>query len=92
MPRPRTEYPSGVDFPRNRLLTLNEVGQVLGLKYSATRQLVVVGALPVVRLAGQSMRVRPRDLEEFIASGGMEYAPRGRTPKTTRQDRQGVEP
>ena len=75
MPRTPREYESGVEFPRNRLLTLKEVGAVLGLKYHAARKLVVVGALPVVRMAGQTMRVRPRDLERFISAGGLDYAP-----------------
>jgi len=48
-----------------RLLTVQEVSQILHLGRSTVYQLIQLGDLPCVRF-GRSVRVRPGDLEEFI--------------------------
>ena len=50
-------------FPQ--LLTAREVSQILRLGHSTVYQLLQRGDLPCVRF-GRSVRVRPKDLEEFI--------------------------
>ena len=55
-----------------RLLTLQEAGPRLGLSYWATRDLVLRGHLPCVRLPGKHGKnlrrilIDVRDLEEFV--------------------------
>lgn len=49
-----------------RLLTLPDVGRILGLGRTRVHQLTASGALTVVRI-GRAVRVSPGDLEQFIA-------------------------
>jgi excisionase family DNA binding protein len=52
-------------FNCERLLKPNEVADFLNISRSFAYQLLQTGAIPVVRL-GKSVRVRPKDLENFI--------------------------
>lgn len=60
------------------LLTLAEVGDVLGLGRTRIHQLSASGALTVVRI-GRAVRVRPTDLDAFIMEH-CEAAGRGTVP------------
>jgi excisionase family DNA binding protein len=49
------------------LLKINEVAFRLGISRSFAYNLLMSGALPVIKI-GRSRRVRPVDLEQFISS------------------------
>ena len=49
------------------LLKINEVAFRLGISRSFAYNLVMSGALPVIKI-GRSRRVRPADLDQFISS------------------------
>ena len=51
----------------NRLLRPEEVAPRLSVSMSTLRRLITAGRLPVVRV-GHAIRIRPQDLEGFIAS------------------------
>jgi excisionase family DNA binding protein len=53
----------------DRLLTLPDVVAYLQLSVRTIRRLIASERLAVVRL-GRAIRVRPRDLEAFVASSG----------------------
>jgi excisionase family DNA binding protein len=53
----------------DRLLTLQDVASYLQLSVRTVRRLIASERLAVVRL-GRAIRVRPRDLEAFVASSG----------------------
>lgn len=61
---PATPTPRA-DAPR-LLLTKPEVGHALGLSTRTVENLLAAGELPGVKI-GRSIRVRPSDLETFIA-------------------------
>jgi predicted site-specific integrase-resolvase len=48
------------------LLSLCEVGEVLGVSLRTARRYAEAGAFPLVRLSKRSVRVRPEDLARFI--------------------------
>ena len=50
----------------NTLLNANEVAQILNVSLPHTYQLMRRGDIPTVRM-GKSVRVRPEDLEEYVA-------------------------
>jgi len=54
-------------FSRLSLLKAAEVAQILNISMGLAYRLMQRGELPSVRL-GRSVRVRPVDLEQFIAS------------------------
>jgi excisionase family DNA binding protein len=51
------------------LLTLKEVAATLNVSYLRAAELTREGMLPCVRI-GRQVRVRPEDLERFVAEGG----------------------
>ena len=54
-------------FSRLSLLKAAELAQILNISIGLDYRLMQSGVLPSVRL-GRSVRVRPADLEQFIAS------------------------
>ena len=69
-PGPTTPTPNdlGVLYGgRNRLLTVREVAEQLGLCAATVYRLCESGELPHVRIV-QSIRIRPADLEGFLAA------------------------
>jgi excisionase family DNA binding protein len=56
---------SDVTLPR--LLTAQEVANILNISRSFAYTLLQTGQIPSIRL-GRSVRVRPQDLEEYIDS------------------------
>jgi excisionase family DNA binding protein len=52
-----------------KLLTLDQVAEVLSVTYARAAGLARESVIPVVRL-GRQIRVDPIRLQEFIASGG----------------------
>ena len=50
-----------------RLLKGQEVAQILNVSKALAYRLMAQGQLPTVKL-GRSVRVRPEDLEEFVAT------------------------
>jgi excisionase family DNA binding protein len=57
---------------KRRLLTVPEVAERLGVSRDWAYQMATAGALPVLRLGqrpgrGQVLRVRPEDLDEWLA-------------------------
>lgn len=56
----------GVDGADGRLLRLDEVAQRLSISKSMAWKLVAFGQLRSVRI-GRAVRIRPRDLEEYVA-------------------------
>jgi excisionase family DNA binding protein len=55
-----------VEGSDGRLLRLDEVAQRLSISKSMAWKLVAFGQLRSVRI-GRAVRIRPRDLEEYIA-------------------------
>lgn len=58
---------NAVDSPAGRLLRIDEVAERLAVSRSMAWKLVTYGQLPSLRI-GRSVRVRPADLEGYIAS------------------------
>lgn len=54
----------------DKLLRVPEVADRLGVTPSRLYDLVRTGALPVVRI-GRQLRVHPKQLEEWLAGGGV---------------------
>jgi excisionase family DNA binding protein len=52
-----------------RLLTLEQLAEVLGVSYARAAELARRNMIPTVRL-GRQIRIDPGRFEEFIASGG----------------------
>jgi excisionase family DNA binding protein len=52
------------------LLTVNETAAILNVSERTVRRLVAAGAIPVVSI-GRSVRLRPRDINQLIADGGV---------------------
>ena len=61
------------------LLSVNKVAETLGLGRSTVYQLISRGELPAARF-GRAVRVRPEDLEEFIAAKMNGVGDRGSYP------------
>jgi excisionase family DNA binding protein len=55
----------------DRLLTANEVCEILGIKMNTLRKWTSIGRLPVIRLSGKGgpVRWREKDLQSFIEKG-----------------------
>ena len=53
--------------PTVKLMKANEVAQVLSISQSQTYHLMQIGELPSIRCGGL-VRVKPEDLENFIAN------------------------
>lgn len=51
----------------DRLLSLPEVARYLGIARSTAYLLARKGELPSIRIARRVVRVRPQDLERFVA-------------------------
>ncbi len=70
-PKRRTPQPASQEplppLDPNRLLRPEEVAPRLSVSMSTLRRLITAGRLPVVRV-GHAIRIRPQDLEGFIAS------------------------
>ena len=68
-----------------RLLTIDEVAEILSVSRARTYELARTGALPTVRL-GRQVRVSEGALRQFIDSGGYKLAggcraaPAGKAP------------
>jgi len=87
-PGPTTPTPNdlGVLYGgRNRLLTVKEVAEHLGVCTATVYRLCELGELPHVRIV-DSIRIRPADLEAFAVSGRVTAARGGtsRIPKAQR--------
>lgn len=54
-----------------KCLTIQEVAETLSISYSTAYKLVRTGALPSIRVGKAGRRVTTRQLEQFIASGGV---------------------
>jgi excisionase family DNA binding protein len=50
------------------LLTVDDVARILRLSKEAVYRMTWQGVLPTVRLGPGSVRIDPRDLEEFLAA------------------------
>ena len=59
--------PIKTDPARERLLTLPDAAEILGLSLKTLRRRVAAGDLPVIR-DGRLVRVHPNDLERYIAA------------------------
>ena len=57
-----------MDEPRNRLLTIPQVADLIGFKPNKTYQLIAAGVIPSRRI-GRSVRVPLRELERWMATG-----------------------
>ena len=55
------------------LLTLEQVANLLQVKYCRAAEMARIGLIPVVRL-GRQVRVCPLKLEAFVANGGKPLA------------------
>ena len=62
-----------VGEPFDRLLTLKEVGLILGLSERSVRRIVRAGDLPAIRI-GASPRIRSADLRAYL-DGAPAYYP-----------------
>jgi excisionase family DNA binding protein len=60
-------HPAAHPYVEQRLLTRHEVGAILAVNLRHVDRLLATNELPVVRI-GKSVRVRPADLDEFIAN------------------------
>jgi excisionase family DNA binding protein len=55
------------DLASGQLLKAVEVARILQISRTAAYRLIASGDLPGIRFAGKTVRVRPQDLEKFIA-------------------------
>lgn len=55
------------DLPATILLTYGQAAELLGVSDRTVWSLVKKGELPAVRLAGRTVRIDRRDLDQFIA-------------------------
>lgn len=55
-----------VDGPAERLLRIEDIAERLNVSRSMAWKLIAIGQLRSIRI-GRSVRVRPADLEEFVA-------------------------
>lgn len=81
MKRPRKDRPTGSD----RLLSVGEVAQKLGLSEDVVRSLMDSGELKAVRTGGGHRRCPPEAVKQFKARDGRPKADRASTPKTNRR-------
>jgi excisionase family DNA binding protein len=54
---------------RDRLLTVREVAERLGISLRSVWTLAAAGALPRIRIAGRSTRFAPMDVDALIERG-----------------------
>jgi excisionase family DNA binding protein len=60
-----------VDGATMRLLRIEEIAQRLAISRSMAWKLIALGRLRSVRI-GRAVRVRPQDLEDYVASASRE--------------------
>jgi excisionase family DNA binding protein len=52
--------------PLEKLLSTQEVADILGVHVQTVRQYIRLGELPAVKISPRLYKVRPEDLERFI--------------------------
>ncbi len=60
------------DADKNEFITIPEMARSLRISVAFARRLVLQGRIPAVRIGEVAVRVRVKDLEQFLASSPVE--------------------